>query len=278
MTTESAKRAAIEQWTADPCGANTVVEEPGSRPYLERLLAARAEYAPWMEDALGYAETGGMRVLDVGCGQGIDLVRYAIAGAQVAGVDLTPRHVELARAHLAALGFDGDVVEGDAESLPFPDGSFNRASSNGVLHHTPDMPAALRELRRVLRPGGELRIVVYNRRSFHYWLQQVTYEGLWKRRLFREGSMSAVLSGGVEHSSIGARPLVRVYSPRAVRRALGTAGFEQVETSVRHFNAGDAWPTAHLEPFVPALRTPEVLDRIGRIGGWYVIGRGRRPA
>jgi ubiquinone/menaquinone biosynthesis C-methylase UbiE len=201
-----------------------------------------------------------------------------MAGAQATGVDLTLRHVELARAHLATLGFGVNVVEGDAERLPFPDESFDRASSNGVLHHTPEMLAALQEIRRVLRPGGELRIAVYNLRSFHYWLQQVMYEGLWKRRLFREGSMSAVLAGGVEHSSIGARPLVRVYSPRRVRQLLNAAGFAQVGTSVRHFKAGDAWPTAHLEPFVPALRKPKVLDRIGRIGGWYVIGRGRRPA
>jgi ubiquinone/menaquinone biosynthesis C-methylase UbiE len=277
VSAEPAKLAAIEQWTADPCGANSVEDVPGSRAYFEQLLIERARYAPWMEDTLGCAETKGMRVLDVGCGQGIDLARYAIAGAQVTGVDLTPRHVELARAHLAALGLHADVVEGDAESLPLPDRSVDRASSNGVLHHTPDLPAALREILRVLRPAGELRMIVYNRRSFHYWFQQVMYEGLWKRRLLREGSMSAVLSGGVEHSSTGARPLVRVYSPRQVRNLLRTAGFEQVETIVRHFNAGDAWPTAHLEPFVPALRSPKVLDRLGRIGGWYVVGRGRRP-
>lgn len=278
MSADAAKSAAIEQWSADPCGANSVEDEPGSRPYFERLLAARAEYAPWTDEALGFAETGGMRVVDVGCGQGIDLAGYAMAGAQVTGVDLTLRHVELARAHLAALGFDANVVEGDAERLPFPDESFDRASSNGVLHHTPDMPAALQEIRRVLCPGGELRIAVYNLSSFHYWLQQVMYEGLWKRRLFREGSMSAVLSGGVEHSSIGARPLVRVYAPRRVRQLLKAADFAQVETCVRHFKPEDAWPTAHLEPFVPALRNPKVLDRVGRIGGWYVIGRGRRPA
>jgi hypothetical protein len=114
--------------------------------------------------------------------------------------------------------------------------------------------------------------------SFHYWLQQVAYEGLFKRRLFREGSMAAVLSGGVEHSLIGARPLVRLYSPPQLRRLLRMAGFEGVATCVRHSWPEDAWPSAHLVPFVPALRNQRVLDRIGRIGGWYVIGRARRPA
>jgi ubiquinone/menaquinone biosynthesis C-methylase UbiE len=277
VSTEAAKRAAIEQWTADPCGANAVDREPGSRPYFEDLLLARSEYAPWMEEALAYGGARGMSVLDVGCGQGIDVARYAMAGAQATAVDLTPRHVDLAKAHLAALGLHAHIVEGDAELLPFPDASFDMASSNGVLHHTPNMPAALRELRRVLRPGGEVRVIVYNRRSFHYWLQQVLHEGLYKRRLFTEGSMAAVLSGGVEISSVGARPLVRVYSPPQVRRLLQEAGFERVETSVRHFGVTDTWVTAHLARIVPPLRKQKLRDRIGRIGGWYVIGRGTRP-
>ena len=73
------KQAAIEQWTADPCGAQVPEEEPGTRPYFERQLAGRREYAPWMDDELGYMGTRGIRVLDVGCGQGMDLARYAQA-------------------------------------------------------------------------------------------------------------------------------------------------------------------------------------------------------
>src|SRR5947207_3392306 len=94
---------------------------------------------------IGIQPAKGLDVLDVGCGQGIDLAGYAMAGGRPTGVDLTPRHVELARAHPAAMGLEGEVVVGDAEALPFVDESFDRVSSNGVLHHTPDMPAALRE-------------------------------------------------------------------------------------------------------------------------------------
>jgi ubiquinone/menaquinone biosynthesis C-methylase UbiE len=273
-STDEAKLAAIEQWTADPCGSSEVDDEPGGQAYFERLLRMRGEYGPWMADSLGYAETGGLRVLDVGCGQGIDVANYAMAGARATGVDLTPRHVELARAHLAALELEAEIVEGDAEKLPFPDESFERVSSNGVLHHTPDMPAALREIRRVLTADGEARVIVYNRWSFHYWLQQVLLRGVLMRGLLRERSMEGVLSSGVEYSSIGARPLVRVYSPPQLRRMLEEAGFERVETSVRHFWPSDTFVTAALGPRVGALRNPRVLDRIGRIGGWYIIGRG----
>jgi ubiquinone/menaquinone biosynthesis C-methylase UbiE len=274
MNSVASKQAAVEQWTADPCGEVVATGETGTRAYFESLDRARHEYAPWMSDALDYAGTAGLDVLDVGCGQGIDLARYAAAGATVTGIDLTPRHVELARAHLAALELPGTVVLGDAERLPFADHSFDRVASNGVLHHTPDIAAALREIRRVLRPGGEARIVLYNRSSLHYWIHQVLYWGIMKGRLRSEGSMEGVLAH-VEHSSIGAKPLVRVYSPRQARRLLQAAGFSDVTSRVDHFHARDTGPTLFLEPLFPPLRNPRVLRRIGRLAGWYVTAPGR---
>src|SRR5262245_16414291 len=107
------KRAAVEQWTADPCGSNVSPGEPGTREYLDERLQGRETYAPWMADTLDYAGSRGLRVLDVGCGQGIDLIRYAQAGAAATGIDLTPRHVALARQHLELLGLTADLVEGD---------------------------------------------------------------------------------------------------------------------------------------------------------------------
>jgi len=271
------KAAAVEQWTADPCGSSIAEGEQGSRSYFENLVRGRFEYGPWMPAALGYDETRGLRVLDVGCGQGIDVYRYALAGAQATGIDLTPRHVELARAHVAAMGLEAEIVAGDAESLPFDDASFDRVSSNGVLHHTPDLPAALREIRRVLVPGGEARVIVYNRNSFHYWLTQVLYEGVLRGGLLEERSMAGVLSRGVEHSSIGARPLVRVYSARQFRTLMLRAGFVDVDVAVRHFQPTDTPITYVLRRWVRALENPRVLDRIGRIGGWYVVATGRTP-
>lgn len=274
---KASKAAALEQWTADPCASDRVSGDPGSASYIRGLLAARHDYAPWMAEELEYARSAGLDVLDVGCGQGIDLTSYALAGARVSGVDLTPRHVELATAHLRALDLPGHVVVGDAEALPFSDEAFERVSSNGVLHHTPDMPAALHEIYRVLRPGGRGTVIVYNRNSFHYWLDQVLLVGLIKRRLFATGSMAAVLSEGVEYSRIGARPLVRVYTPHQVREMMFEAGFVDVSTHVRHFVLANTFLTGWMAGRIRAAENLRLLDRIGRVGGWYVVGRGRRP-
>lgn len=247
------KQRAIEQWTADPCGPD--VHGQGACA----LLRARREYAPWMPGALDYAGACGLDVLDVGCGQGIDLCEYALAGARITGIDLTPRHVELARAHLAELALKGTVVVGDAEALPFADQSFDRAISNGVLHHTPDIDAALREIRRVLHPGGRATVIVYNRNSWHFWIHQVLYRGIARSELLRERTIANLLSSGTECSSVGARPLVRVYTRQQVAEMMRSAGFREVETTVSPYTRTDG-----RLPFKP------------HGGGWFVIGRGIR--
>jgi len=270
------KKAAVEQWSADPCGPEVRSHTPGTREYALELLEGRDNYAPWMAEELGYADTAGLSVLDVGCGQGIDVMRYARSGAKVTGVDLTPRHVELAQQHLASLELHAELVNGDAEELPFRDRQFDRVSSNGVLHHTPDMEAALRSIYRVLRPGGEARLIVYNRNSFHYWIQQVLCHGLILGKLFRERSMEGVMSTTVEITSIGARPLVKVYSKKDMTALMEAAGFVAVSAHARHYNTGDTPITKILARVFPSVTKPAFRDRLGRIGGWYVIARGIR--
>jgi hypothetical protein len=106
----------------------------------------------------------------------------------------------------------------------------------------------------------------------------VLYQGIIRRGLLEEKSMAGVLSRGVEVSSIGARPLVRVYSPREMRRIMEDAGFATFSSTVRHFRATDTFVTDLLAPRIPALRDPKLLDRVGRSVGWYVIARGVRAA
>ena len=272
MEAAEAKKQAVICWTVAPCGPSVPDLPPGSKPYFAELVERRRDYAPWISEALHYSSSRGLDVLDVGSGQGIDAYQYASSGARVVGIDLTPRHVELATLHLAASGLTAKFVEGDAESMPFPDDSFDIVSSNGVLHHTPDIEVALAECLRVLRPGGTLTVILYNRRSFYYWITQAFVNGILGGELRRSGSMSGVLSASVETgSTFGARPLVRAYSLGEVRRLLESAGFESVDIFKRHFRPGDV-------PVIHRLRLPKgVLDLLGRVGGWYVIGSGQKP-
>jgi SAM-dependent methyltransferase len=91
---------------------------------------------------------------------------FAAHGAQVTGVDLTRRGVELTRRRLELLGLSATVLSANAEALPFATASFDFVTAAGVLHHTPDTAAGLREIQRVLRPGGRALISLY----YQSWL------------------------------------------------------------------------------------------------------------
>jgi ubiquinone/menaquinone biosynthesis C-methylase UbiE len=110
----------------------------------------------------------GKDVLDVGAGSGIATQMLAEAGANVTAVDLTDWAVETTQRRLAAFELEGDVRQADAEQLPFEDASFDLVFSWGVIHHSSDMDRALAELVRVTRPGGQLVLMVYNRRSLFF--------------------------------------------------------------------------------------------------------------
>ena len=113
--------------------------------------------------------SAGERVLDLGCGAGTDsLIAAQMVGSagSVIGIDMTPEMLAKARAATRELGaLNAEFVEGEVESLPFRNESFDVVISNGVIDLVPDKDAVLDEVDRVLRPGGRLQIgdvVIHN--------------------------------------------------------------------------------------------------------------------
>src|SRR3954454_12641293 len=96
----------------------------------------------------------GVTVLDVACGTGNATIPAALAGGRCTGLDLTPELFDAARQHAAEAGVDIDWVEGDAEALPFEDGSFDRVLSTFGVMFAPRHDVAAGELARVIAPGG----------------------------------------------------------------------------------------------------------------------------
>src|SRR5205814_370348 len=90
------------------------------------------------------------------------------AGADYTGIDLTEAAIELARKRFALSHLNGQFLVSDAENLDFDDESFDLVYSHGVLHHTPDIEAAVREIYRVLKPGGRAIVMLYHRGSYNY--------------------------------------------------------------------------------------------------------------
>lgn len=155
-------------WQEHPCGTKFADAEPGSRRFYELVEEHRYSKEWHIPAAAGFTNSQNLRVLEVGCGLGTDGAQFAKAGANYTGVDLTDAAVDLARKRFELFKLPGTFRVADAEHLDFPDESFDVVYSHGVLHHTPDTAVAVREIHRVLRPGGRAVVMLYHRNSYNY--------------------------------------------------------------------------------------------------------------
>ena len=155
-------------WQVHPCGTKFSDAEVGTREFFERVEQHRYKKEWHIPQAAEFAGTKGLRVLEIGCGMGTDGAQFAKAGADYTGVDLTEAAIELARKRFELSGLRGEFRVADAEQLDFPDESFDLVYSHGVLHHTPDTDKAVREIHRVLKPGGRAIVMLYHRGSYNY--------------------------------------------------------------------------------------------------------------
>src|SRR6476469_2255953 len=169
-----------EQWSGDPCGeVYGSGLEFATREFFDEVERHRYnDYGPWMREVMGFDRYPGARLLEVGCGMGTDLLQFARGGANVTGVDFTPRSVEISREHFRVYEMHADFSLADAENLPFGDSTFDVFYSNGVLHHTPDTHRTIAEAHRVLKPGGTAKVMLYYRPSWNYWIDLGLKQGV----------------------------------------------------------------------------------------------------
>jgi len=134
---------------------------------LARFDAAYLELYPYLLDYFPREWVEGRQTLEVGLGYGTLSEALARMGADYHGLDIASGPVEMVRHRLASVtgARPEQVQQGSVLALPFADASFDLVASIGCLHHTGDLFGAIQEVRRVLRPGGRLVMMVYNRRS-----------------------------------------------------------------------------------------------------------------
>lgn len=130
---------------------------------LDEYRFDKLRYLPNLVDFNGYKDK---KMLEVGCGVGIDLVRFARGGAQVTGVDLAEQSIDLAKKYFEHENLDGELLLGNGESLEFDDNSFDVVYAHGVIQYTANAQKMVNELHRVVKPASEVIIMVYNRNSW----------------------------------------------------------------------------------------------------------------
>ncbi len=290
-------------WDTEACGTQFVADSRDERDFYRRYSEFRDRTEWHIPRLVPFAETQGRDVLELGCGNGADGVRFAAHGARYTGVDLTQAAVDATARHFAVAGQPGTFQVENAERLSFADASFDFVYSYGVLHHTPDPERAFAEVYRVLRPGGTMLLMLYHRHSFNFYARIMGYmrlRVLWKAltraaywRADREAAQDASLTGlrgndapavwdvhyrnllrhgwgylkadnFVHHATDGPEcPYARAYTRADARRLF--ARFRQLELNVAHFPLRK-YPFSQQLPF-------KLEEFLATKMGWYLMIR-----
>lgn len=218
-STDSALKNEVRDfWEKASCG-EVYAKGDSLRQLLESQAKARYELEPYILEFARFAEGAGRDVLEIGVGMGADHLEWARARPRsLAGIDITPRGVAYTRSLLELYGFTSRLQVGDAENLPFASESFDLVYSWGVLHHTPDTPAAVREVWRVLRRNGVARVMIYHARS-------IVGGMLWARYGLMAGRPARALADIYAHHLES--PGTKAYSIEEARRMFSS--FSRVE-------------------------------------------------
>jgi SAM-dependent methyltransferase len=247
-----------EFWNRASCGEELYLASPDRAGY-EAQARARYELEPDILEFARFEETRGVRVLEIGVGLGADHQRFAAAGADLYGMDLTERAVEHTRRRLAAFGLASNLTVGDAEALDFPDEQFNLIYSWGVLHHTPDTPQAISEVWRVLKPAGVARIMLYHKWSLVGLMLWLRYGLLALRLCLTLTSLYAryLESPGTKAYSVAeARRLFSAFREVRIRTVLTHGDLLESAEGQRHRGwllgvARKIWPRWFIRRFFP---------------------------
>ena len=243
-------------WDQGACGTYDYIV--GTLPELSREWFAQIErhrYAaePVIPSVAQFETHRGKVLLAVGVGAGTDHLQWARAGAVCYGVDLTQRAIETTRAHLSIHGLSSILQRIDAETLPFPDATFDVVYSWGVIHHSAHPEQIVREIRRVLKPDGLFIGMVYARNSLvalKLWIKHALLKGRpWT-------SWSDLVANHMES------PGTKAYTVAEVREVW--SGFSSCETMQLLTCYDRSWFPGWMHRLFP--------DR----WGWFIVVRARK--
>lgn len=187
------KNAVADFWNAEPCGTRYL----GEKSEFEAQSHARYQLEPHIPNFAGFTSSRGLRVLEIGVGMGADYEQWLKAGAFASGIDLSAVSLGRTRSRCQLAGLVPDLRLGDAENLPFATNSFDIVYSYGVMHHSPDTAKCLREAWRVLKPGGEARIMLYYHLSLTGIMLWLRF-GLWRGQSIRQCVYETLESPGTK--------------------------------------------------------------------------------
>ena len=215
-----------DHWEVEACGARYGVTADRAQ-YFEEISATRYRLEPYIPQFADFQSAVNKSVLEIGIGAGTDFQNWCAFADHAIGVDLTRKAISMTGERLAVNSVPHEkysLVATDAEQLPFVDNSFDIVYSWGVLHHTPDTRRAFQEAFRVLRPGGNLKTMIYHHPSWTGAMLYLRY-ALARGRL--RTPMKQIVYDHLES------PGTKTYTGNEANQMLSEVGFTDVRLMTR---------------------------------------------
>jgi SAM-dependent methyltransferase len=244
-----------EYWDRRPCNIRHSRAEIGTRQYFDEVEQRKYFVEPHIPGFAQFEHWRGRRVLEVGCGLGTDAVNFARAGADYTGADLSETSLGLARRRFELFGLTGRFLLANGEELAshLEPASFDLVYSFGVIHHTPNPGAVVRQVRALVKTSGEFRMMLYAKDS-------------WKDAMIEAGFDQPEAQSGC--------PIALTYTRQQVHHLLEPAGFQVVSMRQDHIFPFVVEKYIHydyeLQPWFAAMPR-EMLRALEHRFGWHML-------
>ena len=202
--TSKLEQEIYEYWQRQPCGVWHSNNSTVSREYFLDVTNHRLRTVDANNQQTNFVKFDSWhnkRVLEIGCGIGTDGARFAEAGADYVGIDITDNAIELARQRFALFGLPGRFeIQNGADSAAYNNlGKFDLVYCWGVMHHWPDLTGFISNIFNSLNPGGQFIFLVYAKHSWQY---------------------AMVKAGLAQYEAQSGCPLVNVYTEEEIQQFL----------------------------------------------------------
>jgi ubiquinone/menaquinone biosynthesis C-methylase UbiE len=258
---DNLKKLIQEYWQKNPCGTQFARSKEDIKQYFSEIEEHRYSVEPFIHSFGQFTRWRGKKVLEVGVGAGTDHIQFGRAGALITGMDITPAAVELTQKRFELEGLKANVLQADAEFLPFRDESFDFIYSWGVVHHTPDTQKAIDEIYRVYKKGGKVCIMIYHRYSILAFALYFYY-GFLRGKPFR--TIRDVLSNHLESQG------TKAYSTREARRMFRKFKDIDIKLILTPYDKNAVRPKIFRKMLSP------ILNNLPSSLGFFMVVQGRK--
>ena len=248
-----------EYWNARPCNIRHSKSEIGTKAYFDEVEQRKYLVEPHIVQFAEFDKWKGKRVLEIGCGIGTDSINFARAGAALTVIELSSESLKIAKKRFEVFGLNATFLQGNAEDLSSLIGQeekFDLVYSFGVIHHSPHPEKIFQEITKVLKPDGELRVMLYSKYSTKNLM---------------------ILLGLSQPEAQSGCPIAYTYSKKSVKKTLGP-GFRITAITKDHifpYRIKDYIEYRYVRRF-PWNVVPKPFFRLlEKMLGWHVLIKAR---